>query len=318
MKLRVFPFRIHPEHAFTIARSSHTHYDNVLVQVELDGVVGLGEAAPSAFYGETQASVLAALETLRPLVEEADPWRVAELEDALWRRLGGNGAARAAVSAAVHDWRGRVLGAPLYRLLGASHGTIPPTSFTIAIAAADEMAARVAEAGPFRVLKIKMGFEGDEEALQRIAGLTDRRIRVDANAGWTRAQARRKLDLLHELGVELVEQPLPPADLDGLAALTRVSRVPIVVDESCVTSRDLARLHGAVDGVNVKLVKAGSIGEALRVIVGARALQMDVMLGCMIESSLGIAAAAHLSPLVDYVDLDGHLLVSDDPFTGLR
>ncbi len=318
MKLRCQPFRIHPTHAFTIARSSHAHYDNVRVEVEADGIVGIGEAAPSAYYGETQATVMAALEAYRPLVEAAHPEEARTLETELERRLGKNGAARQAISAACHDWRGKRYGAPLHRLLGLATAQIPATSFTIGIAGADEMAAKVSEASGYRILKIKMGFEGDEEMLERLAGMTDQRIRVDANAGWTRKQALRKLDLLEEIGVELVEQPLPPEDLEGLAELTGASQVPIVADESCLTTRDLGRLVGAVDGVNVKLVKAGSVTEALRLLESVRALGLLVMLGCMIESSLGIAPAVHLSPLADFVDLDGHLLISDDPFRGLR
>lgn len=318
MKLRAVPFRIHPVHAFTISRSSHAHYDNVRVEVEEEGIVGVGEAAPSAYYGETQGTVRAALEALRPAIEEAHPAEVRALEAALDGRLGGNAAAKAAVSAACHDWRGKRWGVPLYRLLGASLDTIPPTSFTIGIAGAEEMAARVAEASDYRVLKIKMGFPGDEEVLERIVGSTGQRVRVDANGGWARKDALRKLNLLEELGVELVEQPLPPWDVEGLAALTSAASVPIVADESCVTSRDLPRLVGAVDGINVKLAKAGSVGEALRLIEAARALGLLVMLGCMIESTLGIAPAAHLSPLVDFVDLDGHLLLADDPYTGMR
>jgi L-alanine-DL-glutamate epimerase-like enolase superfamily enzyme len=318
VKLRYEPFRIHPVHTFTISRSSHAHYDNVRVEVEVDGIVGIGEAAPSAFYGETQATVTAALEAYRPVVEEGHPDDVRALEAAMERRLGRNGAARAAISAACHDWRGKRYGAPLYRLLGLSTATIPATSFTIGIAGPEEMEAKVAEGERYRILKVKMGFEGDEEALERIAGMTEQRIRVDANAGWTRKEALRKLDLLEQLGVELLEQPLPPEDLDGLAEVTSASRVPVVVDESCVTSRDLRRLVGAVDGVNVKLVKTGGVGEALRLLESARALGLLTMLGCMIESSLGIAAAVHLSPLADFVDLDGHLLIADDPFHGLR
>jgi L-alanine-DL-glutamate epimerase-like enolase superfamily enzyme len=318
MKVRWQTFRIHPIHAFTISRSSHAHYDNVRVEVEADGIVGLGEAAPSAYYGETQATVLAALEAYRPLVEAAHPEDARALETAMERRLGRNGAARQAISAACHDWRGKRYGAPLHRLLGLSVDSIPPTSFTIGIAGPEEMAAKVAEAGGFRILKIKMGFEGDEEVLERIAGMTDQRIRVDANAGWTRKQALRKLDVLEEIGVELVEQPLPAEDLDGLAELTGASQIPIVADESCLTTRDLGRLVGAVDGVNVKVVKAGSVTESLRLLESARALGLLTMLGCMIESSLGIAPAVHLSPLADFVDLDGHLLVSDDPHQGLR
>ncbi len=318
MKLRAVPFRIRPAHAFTISRSSHVHYDNVRVEVEEEGITGAGEAAPSGYYGETQGTVLAALEALRPAIEEAHPCDVRALEAAMDRRLGGNAAAKAAVSAACHDWRGKSWGVPLHRVLGAEVDTIPPTSFTIGIAGADEMAARVAGASQYRILKIKMGFPGDEEVLERIAGSTDQRIRVDANGGWSRKDALRKLNLLEELGVELVEQPLPPWDVEGLAALTSAAQVPVIADESCVTSRDLPRLIGAVDGVNVKLAKAGSIGEALRLIEASRAMGLLVMLGCMIESTLGIAPAVHLSPLVDYVDLDGHLLIAEDPYRGLR
>jgi L-alanine-DL-glutamate epimerase-like enolase superfamily enzyme len=317
VKLRCEPFRIHPTHAFTISRSSHAHYDNVRIEIEADGVVGIGEAAPSAYYGETQATVLAALETYRPLVEAAHPDDVRALEAALERRLGRNGAARQAISAACHDWRGKRYGAPLHRLLGLSVDSIPPTSFTIGIASPEEMAAKVAEAAGYRILKIKMGFEGDEEVLERISAMTDQRIRVDANAGWTRKQALRKLEVLEDVGVELVEQPLPAEDLDGLAELTGASQIPIVADESCLTTRDLGRVVGAVDGVNVKVVKAGSVTESLRLLESARALGLLTMLGCMIESSLGIAPAVHLSPLADFVDLDGHLLISDDPFRGL-
>jgi L-alanine-DL-glutamate epimerase-like enolase superfamily enzyme len=163
-----------------------------------------------------------------------------------------------------------------------------------------------------------MGFEGDIEALERIRAVTDKPIRVDANEGWTRAEALARLPALEDLGVELLEQPVAAADRDGLALVSGATSIPVVADESCRTSADLPGLLGVVDAVNVKLAKTGSIGEAVRLMTAARALHFGVFLGCMVESSLGIAAAAHLAPLADWVDLDGHLLLSDDPYEGLR
>jgi L-alanine-DL-glutamate epimerase-like enolase superfamily enzyme len=238
------------------------------------------------------------------------------------RRLDGhlweNASAKTAISAALHDLIGRRHGLPLYRWLGLDLARIPPTSFTIGIAEPEEMRRKVEEADPYTILKIKMGFAGDVEVLERIRAMTDKPIRVDANEGWTRAEALARLPLLEDLGVELLEQPVPAADRDGLALVSGATAIPVVADESCRTTADLAGLLGVVDAVNVKLAKTGSIGEAVRLMTAARALHFGVFLGCMVESSLGIAAAAHLAPLADWVDLDGHLLLSDDPFEGLR
>lgn len=306
-----------PTHPFKIARSEHRTYDHVLVRLEHEGDVGWGEAAPSARYGETAGTVAAALDALLPHLGE-DPYDLAGIEARLEGALRENASARTAISAALHDLLGKRHGLPLYRWLGLSPEAIPPTSFTIGIGTEEEMAAKVEEADPYPILKIKMGFEGDVEVLETIRGTTDKPIRVDANEGWTRDEALAKVPALEDLEVELLEQPLPAGDREGLARVTGATRIPVVADESCRTTADLEALLGVVDVVNVKLAKTGSVLEAWRLMTAAKALHFGVFLGCMVESSLGIAAAAHLAPLADYVDLDGHLLLADDPFAGLR
>jgi L-alanine-DL-glutamate epimerase-like enolase superfamily enzyme len=261
--------------------------------------------------------VASALDDLFPLICD-DPYATAAIERRLDGHLWENASAKTAISAALHDLVGRRHGLPLYRWLGLDLARIPPTSFTIGIAEPEEMRRKVEEAAPYPILKIKMGFAGDVEVLERIRAMTDKPIRVDANEGWTRAEALARLPALEERGVELLEQPVPAADREGLALVSGATAIPVVADESCRTTADLAGLIGVVDAVNVKLAKTGSIGEAVRLMTAARALHFGVFLGCMVESSLGIAAAAHLAPLADWVDLDGHLLLSDDPFEGLR
>jgi L-alanine-DL-glutamate epimerase-like enolase superfamily enzyme len=177
----------------------------------------------------------------------------------------------------------------------------------------------VREAEPYPILKVKLGTDRDEEILKTIRDATDKPVRVDANAGWTVARAKQMIPVLKEFGVEFLEQPLPPGDLDGLADVHRHARkhdLPLVVDESCLVAADIPRLAGKVDGINIKLAKCGSLREALRMIATARAHGMLVMVGCMIETSLGITAAAHFTPLVDAADLDGAALTVDDPFVG--
>jgi L-alanine-DL-glutamate epimerase-like enolase superfamily enzyme len=311
------PVTLTPTHPFRIARSEHAAYHHWLVRVEQGGDEGWGEAAPSRRYGETAETVAAALDEIFPLLGD-DPYATAAIERRLDGHLWENASAKTAISAALYDLVGKRHGLPLYRWLGLDLARIPPTSFTIGIAEPEEMRRKVEEAAPYPILKIKMGFARDVEVLERIRAMTDKPIRVDANEGWTRAEALARLPVLEELGVELLEQPVPAADRDGLALVSGATAIPVVADESCRTTADLAGLLGVVDAVNVKLAKTGSIGEAVRLMTAARALHFGVFLGCMVESSLGIAAAAHLAPLADWVDLDGHLLLSDDPFEGLR
>lgn len=303
-------------HPFIIARGGQSEYRTVMVRVtDAEGVEGWGEAAATRFYGETLETVQAALLTYAPLLGD-DPHQLDAIERRLELALRRNAAARVAISAALHDLVGKRLGQPAWRLWGLDAAAAPRSTFTIGIDTVEMLRRKVAEAGEYPILKIKLGSDRDMELLETIRGATDKELRVDANCGWTAVHTVRMLPVLEEFGVTLLEQPVPPDDLDGLALIRRHARMPLVADESCVSAVDIPRLAGVVDGINIKLAKCGSLREAIRMVAIARAHGMMVMLGCMIESSLGITAAAQLSPLVDVVDLDGAALLAEDPFVG--
>ena len=310
---------VHTAEPFVSARGGNSEFARVRVRLrDGDGVEGLGEAAPSAYYGETAETVVAALEQLRPVVERADAWALEDLEHDLARALGRNAAARMAVSAAAHDIVGLRLGVPLYKLWGLTPSHAPPSSFTIAIAPTEkELVRRVHAAAAYPVLKIKLGTDRDEAIIRAVRDAApNKTIRVDANAAWTPKHALDMIERLATFGVEFVEQPVAASDVDGLRFVRDNSPLPIIADESCVTSADIPRLVGVVDGINIKLAKCGGLLEARRMIATARAHGMRVMMGCMIETSLGITAAAHLAPLLDDADLDGAALLVDDPHAG--
>ena len=304
---------------FIIARGGSSAWNVVWIRlIDEDGAMGWGEAAPSRFYGETAETVVAALERFAPLLAEADAWSIEAIESAMHRAIRGNGSAKSAVSAALHDLIGKRLGAPLYRLWGLDGGQAPPSSFTIGIAPTDdELQERVRQAAEYPILKVKLGSERDPAIIRAVRlAAPEKTLRVDANAAWTAKQALRMIELLLDYGVELVEQPLPPHDLEGLRFVRERSPLPIIADESCLVATDIPKLAGAVDGINIKLSKCGGLREALKMIATARAHDMLVMAGCMIETSLGITAAAHFAPLLDFADLDGAALLADDPFRG--
>jgi len=306
-------------HPFVIARGGSSEWRVVWVRIfDNDGTEGWGEAAPSRFYGETAETVVAALGRLKPLLETADGWSLETLESEMHAAIRFNGAARGAVSAALHDLVAKRLEVPLYRLLGLDRERAPQSSFTIGIPESEtELRSRIAEAAQYPVLKIKLGSPRDEEIMRVVrSAAPDKALRVDANAAWTPKHALRMIDKLVEHRVEFVEQPLAAHDIDGLRFVRERSPLPVIADESCIVATDIPRLVGAVDGINIKLAKCGGIREALRMIATARSHGMLVMAGCMIETSLGITAAAHLSPLLDYADLDGAALLANDPFRG--
>ena len=310
---------VHTTHPFVIARGAAP--ENRLIRVRLiddDGAEGWGEAAPNRFYGETADTALGALARLKPIVEAADPWKIEETEAALNAALRFNASVKSAISAALHDLAGKKLGVPVYKMWGLDPARAPLSSFTIAIASSDdELRERVGQAAQYPVLKIKLGTARDEHIIRTVRDAApDKILRVDANAAWNPKHALRMIELLRDLGVEYVEQPLPPHDIDGLRFVRERSSLPVIADESCVVAADIPRLVGAVDGINIKLAKCGSLREALRMIATARAHNMLVMAGCMIETSLGITAAAHFAPLLDYADFDGAALLSDDPYVG--
>ena len=321
MRLETDVVTVHTTHPFVIARGGSSEWRVVWVRlVDDDGLEGWGEAAPSRFYGETADTVLAALDRLRPIIESANPWDIEATEAAMVSALRFNAAARCAVSAALHDLQGKRLGVPLWKLWGLTPSASPRTSFTIAIAADDDtLRSRVREAvsAGYPILKVKLGSDRDRRIIQLVRDEAPNAIlRVDANAAWTPKHTLSMAPLLRELCVEFIEQPLPPHDIEGLRFVRDHCDLPIVADESCLVASDVAKLAGVVDGVNLKLAKCGSLREAIRIIHAARAHNMLVMAGCMIETSLGITAAAHLSPLLDCVDLDGAALLRDDPFVG--
>ena len=319
MKLQHDISTVHTTHPFVIARGGATEHRLIRVRlIDDDGCEGWGEAAPNRFYGETADTAIAALERLAPIVTASDPWHLEDVEAELQRALRFNGSVKSAISAALHDLAGKRLGVPVYKMWGLDPARSPLSSFTIAIAANDdELRQRVADAAPYPVLKVKLGTDRDERIIRLVRhAAPDKTLRVDANAAWTPKHALRMIDVLAECGVEYVEQPVAAHDLDGLRFVRERSRLPVIADESCIGPADVARLAGVVDGINIKLSKCGGLREALKMIATARAHGMLVMAGCMIETSLGITAAAHFAPLLDYADFDGAALLSDDPYRG--
>jgi L-alanine-DL-glutamate epimerase-like enolase superfamily enzyme len=310
---------VHTKHPFAIARWTSTEHRLIRVCITGDdGVEGWGEAAPNRFYGETADTALAALERLRPIVEACNPWAIEDVEADMNRALRFNGSMKAAISAALHDLAGKKLGVPVYKLWGLDAAKAPLSSFTIAIAANEtELLERVEQASEYPVLKIKLGTDHDTQIIRTVRkAAPDKVLRVDANAAWTAKHAIAMVDVLVECGVEYLEQPLPPHDIEGLRFVRERSVLPVIADESCVVSTDIPKLVGVVDGINIKLSKCGGLREALKMIATARSHGMSVMAGCMIETSLGITAAAHFAPLLDYADFDGAALLADDPYVG--
>jgi L-Ala-D/L-Glu epimerase len=300
---------------FVISREAADTADVVHAELRQYGVSGYGEAAPIERYGESAESALAYLEEAAAVVGD-DPFALDELEARLPKR---EYAARAALDGALHDLAGKLLGQPAWRLLGFRRQG-PPTSWTIWLGDPDDMARRAEKVGGrFRRLKLKLGARDgrDVERVRAVREVTDVPLQVDVNEYWTLDEALEALPQLADLGVEYVEQPLPAGD-DGGVRLKRESPLPIYVDEDCHTLADVAKCAEIAHGINIKLAKSGGIREAVRMAHAARALGLGVMLGCMIESGLGIAAGAQVASLCDHVDLDGNLLLAEDPWPGVE
>jgi len=317
MELSYSPLRLELRDTFRISRESSDQRNNVLVQiVDASGAEGIGESAPSPYYGQSAESVSQALAKVT-LQDLENPFQLEEIHTALSTQLANDRSALAAIDIAIHDLIGKRLGVPLFRWFGLDPDKCPVTSFTIGIASLDEIRRKTEQAAGYRVLKVKLGGDNDREIVSAIREISSVPLRVDANAAWTAEEALENMKWMVDQGVELVEQPLAKDDLDGYRRLTDASPLPIIADESAEVPADVVRLRGCVHGINIKLNKCGGLREALKMIHIARAQDMQIMLGCFIESSIGISAAAHLSPLVDYADLDGHLLISNDPYEGL-
>ncbi|QLG61486.1 dipeptide epimerase [Halorarum salinum] len=310
------------EHDFTISRGTQTEAENVIVQIEDEGgTTGVGAAAPSAHYGETADTVEAVLPDLLAAVESVDdPHALAEVERRTREVVEDNPAARCAVSIALHDLAAKRLGVPLHRLWGLDPTDVPESSFTIGLDEIGTMREKTREAvaAGYGTLKLKLGTDRDREVVEAVREeAPDATIRVDANEAWTARETVANSRWLADLGVEFIEQPVPASDPEGLKFAYERSELPVAADESCVTLADVPRIADRCDVANLKLMKCGGLLEAKRMVHAARAHGLEVMLGCMIESNAVIAAGCQLAPLLDYADLDGSLLLAEDPFDGV-
>jgi L-alanine-DL-glutamate epimerase-like enolase superfamily enzyme len=299
--------------------SSSQYRDTLHVALTRDGITGHGEGAPIVRYHEDAASARKAVESVRDLLLTSDPMRFAKIMAGVFQRVPGEWAGKAAVDIALMDWVGQKLRIPLYSYFGLDPRDTPLTTFSIGIDTPEITKQKTREAADYPILKVKVGLATDEPTIEAVRSVTDKPLRVDANEGWKdREEAVRKINWLEKQGVEFIEQPLPADRIDDTRWVRGRVHIPIIADEACQRASDIPGLKEAYDGVNIKLDKSGGMLEAYRMIQIAKALGMRTMLGCMISSSVSVTAAAHLSPLVDYADLDGNLLISNDPFHGVR
>ena len=306
-------------HTWTISRASANVKHNVFIKLTKDGISGIGEAAPNIRYNETPESTVEVIEKARPLIEKYDLWHFVDLVYAVRELVEEQTAAKCAIDIALMDWVTKKLGIPLYQYFGLDKSKTPITSFSIGIDTPEVMQQKIGEAKEYPILKIKLGTDRDEEIMKAVRDVTDKTLRIDANEGWkTKEEALEKIKWLGKMGVEFIEQPMPAEMLEETRWLRERVSIPIIADEAVKSAADIPKLATAYDGINIKLMKSAGIQEALRMIWMARSLGMKVMLGCMVESSCAISAAAHLSPLVDYADLDGNLLIANDPFKSVK
>ncbi|MGI9503463.1 MAG: dipeptide epimerase, partial [Geminicoccaceae bacterium] len=318
MRLDIVEHTLHPKRAFTLSREKIRERRSVFVTLEHEGLIGRGEGSSIARHGQTAEACVAALETMRAALANADLSAYAPLIQSLRVHASEASHALAALDAAIMDWVGKSKGLPLYRLHGIDPSVMPPTSMSIAIDTPEQVRKLASEARDFSILKLKLGGEQDRSMVQAIRDVTDVPIRGDANEGFSdRETALREINWLASQHVELIEQPLPADRLEDMAWLKERSPLPLIADEGFSGPEDLSDLKNGYHGINIKLVKIGGTLAALTAIREARRHGLSVMLGSTLESSIGIAAAAHLAPLVDHADLDGNLLLANDPFIGL-
>ena len=316
MKLSYQVFDLPLKHTFTIAHQSRDIQDTLIVRLEGEGYSGLGESTTNPFYGMTIENMSVCLEEARPLIENGN-WNTPE---ELWE-LGkeifkNNPFAQCALDMAAWDWFAKKQGQKLYEFLGLDPKNIPLTNFTIGIDTPEKMVAKMKEVD-WPIYKIKLGTDHDLEIVRELRKHTNAVFRIDANCAWTAEMAIRNSEELANLGVEFMEQPLGKDDLEGMKEVFRYSKLPVMADESCIIESDVKKCHGLFHAINVKLVKAGGITPGLRMIHEAKSLGMKTMVGCMTESSVGITAIAHIAPLLDYVDMDGAMLLAKDPARGV-
>lgn len=316
--LKFRPYTLQLKHTFTLSTSTRTTTPVILTELEYDGITGYGEASMPPYLGESQESVAAFL-SLLDLSQFNDPFIVEDILQYADSVMPGNYAAKASVDIALHDLVGKLFGEPWYRLYGLNPADTPLTSFTIGLDTPEMIKQKVAEAEPYKVLKVKLGRDNDREMVEVIRSLTDKPLCVDVNQGWKdRNYALEMASWLKEKGVVFLEQPMPKEFKNDIAWLTKNCALPVIGDEAIQNVSDIIEQKDIYSGVNIKLMKCGGLNAAMKMINVAKALNMKVMIGCMTETSCAVTAAAQLSPLADWCDLDGNLLISNDPFEGLK
>jgi L-alanine-DL-glutamate epimerase-like enolase superfamily enzyme len=317
LKLRFRPYELQLKHVFTVASNSRTTTPVVLTEIEYDGITGFGEASMPPYLGESQASVTSFLSKVN-LEQFSDPFLKEDILAYVDSIMPGNYAAKASVDIALHDLIGKLVGEPWYRIWGLDPAKTPSTSFTIGIDTPEVVKEKTREADVYKILKVKLGRDNDREMIESVRSVTDKPVYVDVNQGWKdRDQALEMAFWLKEKNVVFIEQPMAKDRVDDIAWLTERSPLPVLADEALQTLADLLPMKGVYSGINVKLMKCGGMNAAYKMITMARAMGMKILIGCMTETSCAVTAAAHLSPLVDWADLDGNLLISNDLYEGL-
>ncbi len=318
LKLTFEPYDLQLKHVFTLASSSRTTTPVMLTKIECNGVTGYGEASMPPYLGETQKTAGRFLTALN-LTQFTDPFRMEEILEYVDEAMPGNTAAKAAVDIALHDLVGKIMGQPWYKIWGYSPENTPNTSFTIGIDEPDVVKQKVKEAAPYKILKVKLGGPNDKEMVETIRSVTNKPLCVDVNQGWDKKEeALEMVHWLKEKGVEFVEQPLPKNRKDDHAWLTERSPLPIIGDEAIQRLCDVQEAVGVYSGINIKLMKCTGMREAHKMINLAHTNHLRVMIGCMTETSCAVSAAAQLAPQAEWADLDGNLLISNDPFEGVK
>ena len=318
LKLTFRTYELMLKHTFTVAEFSRNTTPVVLTELEYDGIIGYGEASMPPYLGESHKSVTAFLKKLN-LSQFNDPFRIDDILSYVDSVDKKNRAAKASVDIALHDLIGKIVNQPLYKLWGLNPEKTPVTSFTIGIDKPDVVRMKTKEAERFKVLKVKLGRGNDKEMINAVRDITNVPLYVDVNQGWK--DKEKALDMIHwlkEKGVIFIEQPLPKENIDDMAWLTQNSPLPTMADEAFQRLSDVAKFKGVYSGINIKLMKSTGLREAHKMITIAKALEMKVMMGCMTETSCAVSAAAQLSPLVDWADLDGNLLISNDVYEGVK
>ena len=317
MKLRIHEFELSLKHPFAISRESYTSQPTVIVELEEAGHQGFGEATANRYYGVTSQGIVAALESVRDELEARQLEDPAELWDELREQLHGHPFAQCALDEAAHDLWGKKLGKPVYQLWGLTLDNLPPSNYTIGIDDIEVMVAKMRELPDWPVYKVKLGTDRDIEIVRALRQESNSPFRVDANCGWGLSETLENARQFQALNVEFIEQPLPADRWADMRTARAESALPLIADESCITPDDVERCADCFHGINIKLVKCGGLTPARRMIARARQLGLRVMVGCMTESTVGISAIAQLLPLLDYVDMDGALLLAEDVASGV-